>query len=53
MGYTKLIGNRLGRQEKAKGWEWSLWDWIKGKMINSYFFDIDGYRMVNSQQLIQ
>ena len=36
----KSIGDRLGRQEKAK-WG-NLWDWIKGKMIDTYFFYTGG-----------
>ena len=47
----KSIGDRLGRQEKEK-WG-NLWDWIKSKMIDMYFFYISGYRIVNSQQLTQ
>ena len=45
----KSTGDRLGRQEKAN-WG-SLWHWIKGKMIDTYFFYIGGYGIVTSQQL--
>ena len=42
----KSIGDRLGRQEKAK--RGNLWDWLKSKMIDTHFFYIGGYRAVNS-----
>ena len=45
----KSIGARLGRQEEAK--QGNLWDWIKSRMIDTYFFYIGGHRLVNSQQL--
>ena len=38
--YMKLSGGRLKRQEKAKGG--NLWDCIKGKCRNTYFFHIGG-----------
>ena len=44
----KYTGNRLGWWEKAK-WG-NLWEWIKSKMIDTYFFYISGYRIFNSQQ---
>ena len=46
--YMKSIGDRLGKQEKAK--QGNLWDLIKSKMIDTYFFYISGYRIFNSQQ---
>ena len=50
MGYMKSTGDRLGRQKKAK--QRNLWDWIKMKMTDTYFFYISGYRIVNNQQLM-
>ena len=47
MDYIKSTGDRLGRYEKAKGG--NLWDWIKSKMIDTCFFYVGGYRMLNSQ----
>ena len=51
MGYTKSTGDRLGRWEKAK-WG-NFWVWITSKMIDTYFFNVGGYRAVNSQKLTQ
>ena len=51
-GYMKSMGDRLGRREKAKGGagkEADLWDWIKSKMIDIYFYT-GGHRIINSQQ---
>ena len=47
-GYRKSTGDGLGRQKKAERGQ--LWGCIKSKMINSYFFYIGGYRIINSQQ---
>ena len=45
----KPTGDILGRQKEAE-WE-NLRDLIKGKMIDTYFFYIGEYKIVNSQQL--
>ena len=39
------IGDLLGRQEKAK--QGNIWDWIKHKMVGTYFLYVAGYRVVN------
>ena len=46
----KPTGDRLWGQEKAK--QRNLCDWIKRKMIDTYFFYTGGYRVVNSPQLM-
>ena len=39
----KSIGDRLGEAGESKaGWGENLLDWIKGKMIDTYFFYIGG-----------
>ena len=40
----KSIGDRLGRQGKAE--RGNFWDWIKSKLIHTYFLYIGGYRIV-------
>ena len=46
----KSTGDGLGKWERAEWVQGNLWDWIKRKMIDTYFY-IGGYRVVNSQQL--
>ena len=43
--------DRLGMWEKAK--LGNLWDWIKNKMIDTYFFYTDEHDLINHQQLPQ
>ena len=43
----KSIGDRLGKQEKAK-WG-NFWDWIKSKMRDIYIFYIGGCKVVKSK----
>ena len=46
----KSTSDSLGRWEKAK-WG-NLWDWIKSKVINTYFFIlVGGYSIVNIQRI--
>ena len=47
----KSTGERLVRREKVKHWGQDLWDWIKTKVIDTYFFYTGGYRIANSWQL--
>lgn len=44
MGYMKCIGVRLGRREKVKRGGGDLWDWIKSKIIETYYFHLGGCR---------
>ena len=37
----KSTGDRLGRREKPEGGP-SLWDWITGEMIDTYFYNTGG-----------
>ena len=46
VSYMKSIGARSGRWEKT-----NFWDWIKGKIVETYFFYTGEYRIVNSYQL--